>query len=72
MSHRGRVTCSHDGNVGSRDPEYMHALSPQPIGPFATRGEYHHTKLYDGSEPPSSQPRRRFRFRWFTRRMAQA
>lgn len=50
----------------------MHVLSPQPIGPFATRGEYHHTKLYDGSELPASSPQRRCRFRWFMRREAQA
>lgn len=48
----------------------MHVLSPQPIGPFATRGEYHHTKLYDGSELPAASPHRRFRFRWFMRRVA--
>ena len=45
----------------------MYAQTPFPIGPFATRGEYPRIKLYDGWKP--SGPQRRYRFRWFTRRV---
>jgi hypothetical protein len=43
----------------------MYAQTPFPIGPFASRGDHPHAKLYDGWKPA---PERRFRFRLFTRK----